>query len=371
MSWSITRLFTRVPHEYIEAFSQHRIQLIRSRIYLLAWATVAYFLELIILDWVAYRRGQSFDDGIGGYLMYTQVLLGLCLLTAVYTLTLWPRGTLQLSPKARIAYYANITLTCLYLFIRSLLVYKARQSIVFYFVSLIAAQIIFLTDWRPRLTISLVGLLSMLLLIYITPVANTDEKTIRLFECTGVTVMLFIASTYFYNTEVQMFLNLNVIQQQNQQLGTYAQLLEQEKQQREEELEQRSRELTSYTLQEVKYSRFLEEIRQQIQQESLPDIRRIPGQITTYLHGEDKWSYFKDVFENVHPQFFERITGEFPSLSSNDLRLMALLKMNLSTKEIADILGISPQSVNTARYRLRKRLNLKPEDDLESRIRNL
>ncbi|PQA60771.1 hypothetical protein C5O19_14495 [Siphonobacter curvatus] len=371
MSWSITRLFTRVPYEYIEAFSQHRIQLIRSRIYLLAWATVAYFLELIILDWVAYRRGQSFDDGIGGYLMYTQVLLGLCLLTAVYTLTLWPRGTLQLSPKARIAYYANITLTCLYLFIRSLLVYKARQSIVFYFVSLIAAQIIFLTDWRPRLTISLVGLLSMLLLIYITPVANTDEKTIRLFECTGVTVMLFIASTYFYNTEVQMFLNLNVIQQQNQQLGTYAQLLEQEKQQREEELEQRSRELTSYTLQEVKYSRFLEEIRQQIQQESLPDIRRIPAQITTYLHGEDKWSYFKDVFENVHPQFFERITGEFPSLSSNDLRLMALLKMNLSTKEIADILGISPQSVNTARYRLRKRLNLKPEDDLESRIRNL
>ncbi|WP_420154089.1 helix-turn-helix transcriptional regulator, partial [Siphonobacter sp.] len=175
----------------------------------------------------------------------------------------------------------------------------------------------------------------------------------------------------FYNTEVQMFLNLNVIQRQNQQLSTYAQLLEKEKQQREEELEQRSRELTSYTLQEVKYSRFLEEIRQQIQQDSLPTIRRIPGQITTYLHGEDKWSYFKDVFENVHPQFFERITDEFPSLSSNDLRLMALLKMNLSTKEIADILGISPQSVNTARYRLRKRLNLKPEDDLESRIRNL
>ncbi|PKK35838.1 hypothetical protein BWI96_15010 [Siphonobacter sp. SORGH_AS_0500] len=367
----LKKIFKQVPKEYLNDFEKHRQYLIRNRIYLLTWAAAAYFIELIILNFLAYHNGSTYDDGIDGYLIYSQFLILLCIISAIYTLSNWPKDGQLLAGKTRYVYYFNLIITCSYLFIRSLLVYQARQSIVFYIVSLITCQVIFFTDWKPRLIISLIGVTSMVLMVHSIPLDNSGEQIIRMFECTGMTVMLFIASTHFYNIEVQSFLHLHVINQQNSKLSTYTKLLEKEKEQREEELEQRSRELTSYTLQEVKSSRFLEEIRQTILQEKAGDVRKIPQLITNHLHGEAKWSYFKDVFENVHPDFFNRITAQFPSLNPNDIRLMALLKMNLSTKEIADILGISPQSANTARYRLRKRLNLKPEDELETLIRNL
>ncbi len=367
----VKKLFKQIPEVYFQEFQRHRLRLIRSRIHLLTWAASAYFLELIVINFLAYRKGSSYDDGLNGYLIYSQFLILLCIITSVYTLIHWPKNEEHLNRKARFAYYLNLLLTCSYLFIRSLMVYQARQSIVFYIVSLITCQIIFFTDWKPRLTISLVGVVSMVSIVYSIPLEDSREQMIRMFECGGMTVMLFIASTHFYNIEVESFLNLIVIHQQNTKLSTYTELLEEEKVQREGELEQRSRELTSYTLQEVKSSRFLEELRQITLKESVTEIRKIPNLISNYMHGEDKWSYFKDVFENVHPDFFERITEQFPALNQNDIRLMALLKMNLSTKEIADILGISPQSANTARYRLRKRLNLKPEEELETFIRNL
>lgn len=52
----------------------------------------------------------------------------------------------------------------------------------------------------------------------------------------------------------------------------------------------------------------------------------------------------------------------YPEVSNNDLRLMSLLKLNLSSKEIANILNISVEGVKKARYRLRKKLNLNTEE---------
>ena len=52
----------------------------------------------------------------------------------------------------------------------------------------------------------------------------------------------------------------------------------------------------------------------------------------------------------------------YPEVSNNDLRLMSLLKMNLSSKEIANILNISVEGVKKVRYRLRKKLNLNTEE---------
>jgi DNA-binding CsgD family transcriptional regulator len=58
----------------------------------------------------------------------------------------------------------------------------------------------------------------------------------------------------------------------------------------------------------------------------------------------------------------------YPDLNSNDLRLCALLKLNLDTKEIATIMDISPESVKVARSRLRKKLQLETSDNLSSFI---
>ena len=84
-----------------------------------------------------------------------------------------------------------------------------------------------------------------------------------------------------------------------------------------------------------------------------------------YSFSLDKdWEGFSKIFEQVHRGFFVNLKECFPTLTKNGLRLCALLRINLSSKEIATILGISPNSVRIARYRLRKKLEMENEQSL-------
>lgn len=73
---------------------------------------------------------------------------------------------------------------------------------------------------------------------------------------------------------------------------------------------------------------------------------------------------FKYYYENIHPAFYENLTNEFPALTPRDLRLCALLRMGLSTKEIADITFRETRSIESARNRLRKKCNIPQQEDL-------
>lgn len=106
------------------------------------------------------------------------------------------------------------------------------------------------------------------------------------------------------------------------------------------------------------------------QKEQLGD--RYPSKLYKRLHGlmeealEDKedWQLFEAYFKNAHQAFWERLQGKFPDLTSGDLRICCLLRMNLSTKEIASLLNISVRAVEIRRYRLRKKLELSAEMNL-------
>ena len=76
------------------------------------------------------------------------------------------------------------------------------------------------------------------------------------------------------------------------------------------------------------------------------------------------WELFKVQFEKLYPGFFENIIEAHHNLTQNDLRLCTFLKLNMSTKEIAGLLNISPKSIEVARVRLRKKLKLKREQKL-------
>ena len=78
----------------------------------------------------------------------------------------------------------------------------------------------------------------------------------------------------------------------------------------------------------------------------------------------DSIHVFEANFERVHDDFFQELKTYFPDLTSKELRLCALVKMNLTNKEIAPILNISLRGVETARYRLRKRLSLDHEENM-------
>lgn len=83
---------------------------------------------------------------------------------------------------------------------------------------------------------------------------------------------------------------------------------------------------------------------------------------------DDDWIEFKTIFDKVHSGFFYQLKSAFPDLTPAEIRLSALLKLRLSTREIAALLAISPESVSKTRYRLRKKLQLPAEEDLEGFI---
>ncbi|MCX6247084.1 MAG: response regulator [Bacteroidetes bacterium] len=73
---------------------------------------------------------------------------------------------------------------------------------------------------------------------------------------------------------------------------------------------------------------------------------------------ENDWYRIKAHFEKIYPGYFERLREKFPNLTPNDHKLCALLRMNLATKEISQILKITAPSTEISRIRLRKKLSL-------------
>lgn len=101
------------------------------------------------------------------------------------------------------------------------------------------------------------------------------------------------------------------------------------------------------------------------------EIRKLQQQIKRSLNVEKDWELFKMYFEQVNKDFFTKLLKKVPSLSSNDLRLSALIRLNMNIKEAASVFNVEPASVKSARYRLRKKLELDQEDDLYEYMREV
>lgn len=100
-------------------------------------------------------------------------------------------------------------------------------------------------------------------------------------------------------------------------------------------------------------------------------VERINEVVGTSIKNDDGWSRFKLHFDSVHPSFFTKLKELSGELSENDLRLCAYIHIGMRSKEIAAMLGVSPASINTNRYRLRKKLGLAKDDNLEDFIRKI
>jgi DNA-binding CsgD family transcriptional regulator len=82
------------------------------------------------------------------------------------------------------------------------------------------------------------------------------------------------------------------------------------------------------------------------------------------VNSEKDRANFEQYFMASQNRFYDKLKQDFPNLTTTDLRLCALLKMNLSSKEIATYLNIAHRSVEVSRYRLRKKLNLATDTSL-------
>lgn len=137
------------------------------------------------------------------------------------------------------------------------------------------------------------------------------------------------------------------------------------------DLEQKNKELTSYALNFVQKNELISEISEKIEQlkkqadgSGLRELVQMERILKESFRIDQGWNNFKRMFEEVHKDFFVRLKDKHPDLTSSELKLCALIRLNLNLKEAAGVLGISPDSVKTARYRLRKKLDLIHDESL-------
>lgn len=105
-----------------------------------------------------------------------------------------------------------------------------------------------------------------------------------------------------------------------------------------------------------------------VPQEYVGQVNAIIGES---LRNDDEWQRFKLHFDSVHPDFFRKLKKLSAELTENDLRLCAYIRIGLRAKQIAEMLSVSPDSVNSNRYRLRKKLGLQRGDSLDDFIRRI
>ena len=136
------------------------------------------------------------------------------------------------------------------------------------------------------------------------------------------------------------------------------------------ELELKDQELASNALNLAKNYELLNRTTNQLakSQEKLgksgqEDVQRIIRDLENQV-SNDSFNEFEMRFLKVHENFYEKLMTDFPSLSPNDLRICALLRLNLSSKDIAKILHMSSASVNVSRSRIRKKMKMPQEMNL-------
>jgi DNA-binding CsgD family transcriptional regulator len=140
--------------------------------------------------------------------------------------------------------------------------------------------------------------------------------------------------------------------------------LEYEKQMLVRENELKSRELTSNMVHIANKNQLINKIINTLTNSDLSfnkENQKHINQIVSELkmnQNTNIWNAFEKEFTRVHPDFFKKLTEHHPSLTHYEIRMCAFLKMNMSTKEISEILHLNISSVQKARTRLRKKLSI-------------
>ena len=139
-----------------------------------------------------------------------------------------------------------------------------------------------------------------------------------------------------------------------------------------EDIEAKNRELGMSTMNLIKKNEFLNSLKKELTGvEDGKALKHVIKIIDKNINNTDDWNLFQEAFNNADKDFLKKIKQLHPSLTANDLRLCAYLRLNLSSKEIAPLLNISPRSVEVKRYRLRKKMELARETSLTNYILEL
>lgn len=156
------------------------------------------------------------------------------------------------------------------------------------------------------------------------------------------------------------------------------QKLEQEKSTIENELELATRQLSDFTSHIREKNKLIEQFSEELKQrqeqfgETDPATQEARDKLRqATILTDDQWEKFRQLFDKVHAGFLHRLREKLPGLSPADTRYIVLSKLNLTSKEMASMLGVRPDAIRLYRHRLRKKLSLEDDKGLEEVIRKI
>lgn len=143
-------------------------------------------------------------------------------------------------------------------------------------------------------------------------------------------------------------------------------------------LNTKAKEITAHTLQTIQKNQLLEDIREALNEMIKSDgrsykkeLRSLLNKINQNFSKDAYWDDFRRVFEEINQDFFDQLQQINPGLSATDIKFISLIKLNINTADIAALLGVSPDSLRVARYRLRKKLKLAQGASLTAFIQSI
>lgn len=198
---------------------------------------------------------------------------------------------------------------------------------------------------------------------------------ITLYASISGVIMLVLLSFLLFSRQRLKFRNERELYETRQEL--IRQELENSRlseQQLKLDLETKTGELSNHALHLIQKNKMLKELKtklahleQQNSQLKRP-VDQLIRKIDESFRFDQDWETFNNIFDQVHPEFYRKLMELYPDLSSSEIRLCALLKLNLEPREISHILGISKDSLRVTRHRLRKKMGLERKENLTSVI---
>ncbi|TYP99310.1 two component regulator with propeller domain [Tenacibaculum adriaticum] len=181
---------------------------------------------------------------------------------------------------------------------------------------------------------------------------------------------LFMHNTYkrYYKKQRERLLEKQQKDFEFKALANERELMRVKNDQLKADVENKNRELAISTMSIIKKNEFLNTIKGELKSGESTGAKKVIKIINENINNTDDWQMFKEAFNNADKDFIKKIKDIHPALTPNDLRLCAYLRLNLSSKEIAPLLNISPRSVEVKRYRLRKKMDLPHESNLTEYI---
>lgn len=179
------------------------------------------------------------------------------------------------------------------------------------------------------------------------------------------------------NDEIDGFYN-EKIQLQQESYEKESQIMQLKNEKLNAELELKHKELAALAINLVDKNEYLIKLKEQAEsigkvkpEEVGPLVRVIMRSINMNIRSEETWMVFETQFKAIHRGFMEFITAQYPELTVMEMKVCALLKINLSSKEISSMLNISVRTVEYHRLDIRKKLGIEKDVNLNQFIASL